>query len=186
MELNQNYPWYLQTSPSFTTLYEGVFNVAKNISPLDSYKVFYPSIMVCVGDNLAKLSGLKTYATLWQIPVEISAIKDALVYNINPWSDSYKWDGEVTGLSVDWLFRYINMKNFINQQVFCLQMIKDAFDIFFGDIDHTITVTETEYSLTINISTSDEDAEAVLTGLLTVDKTLFGKPMGATLTYIIN
>ena len=186
MQLNQNYPWYLQTSPTFTKLYEGMFNVAKNFTSLDAYKVFYPDIMADVSDNLAVLSGLNTYATLWQIPTEISAVVDALVYDVDKWSDTKKWDGAVTGISVDWFLRYIKMKTFINQQVLCEQMIKNALDILFGNIQHTVEVTVENYEIKIDIVTDSNDAVNFFVGLTTIDSTLFGKPMGLKITYTIS
>lgn len=182
MQLNQNYPWYLQTSQNFVVLYEGMFNVAKNFSPLDMYKVFYPEIMAEESDSLAASYGLKVYAGLWQIPVEFNAIVDALIYDVGDWSDTDKWDGDVTGATLDWFLRYIKMKTFINNQPFSLQLVNDAMNILFGDIDHNVTVTETQYAITVNIET-DSDSTGVLQGILTVDPTLIGKPMGATITY---
>lgn len=186
MQLNQNYPWYLQTSPKFDALYNGVFNVVKNISPLDLYKVFYPNELIKISDNLAVLYGLKTYATLWQLPTEITSIENALVYDVNPWSTTYKWDGDVTGISLEWLYRYIKMKNFINQQPFSLQTLHDALNILFGDVQHTVEVTEENYEVKIDITTDDNNAIGFFTGLLAVDSTLVGKPMGVKITYTIS
>ena len=181
MQLNQNYPWYLQTSPNFSALYEGMFNVAKNFTPLDSYKVFYPDVMASITDKMGAMYGLKVYAGLWQIPVEFSAIVDALIYDIDKWSQTKKWDGDVTGADIDWFLRYIKMKTFINHQPFSLNLIKGAIDILFGDTSHNTTVTETEYAITVNIETT-EVATAVIQGILVVDPTLVGKPVGKSLT----
>lgn len=185
MELNQNYPWYLQTSPNFVTLYEGMFNTAKNYSSLDSYKVFYPEIMAEISDRLGAMYGLKVYAGLWQIPVEFSAIVDALIYDVDNWSETKKWNGDVTGADLDWFLRYIKMKTFINQQPFCLNMIKNAMDILLGEESHNVTVTETEYAITVNLEISDE-AATVVQGILVVDPTLVGKPVGKSLTFSLS
>lgn len=186
MQLNQNYPWYLQTSPAFTVLYEGVYNVCKNISPLDSYKVFYPSELMGLEDNGAILKGLNTYATLWQLPTEISSIDDALIYDVDPWSSTYKWDGAVTGISVEWLFRYIKMKNFINQQQFSIQTMHDALAILFEGVDYTAEITVEDYEITVDISTDDTEATNFFLGLLASDATLVGKPVGFKITYTIS
>lgn len=185
MQLNQNYPWYLQTSPNFVTLYEGMFNTAKNYSSLDSYKVFYPEIMAEVSDRLGAMYGLKVYAGLWQIPVEFSAIVDALIYDIDNWSETKKWDGDVTGADLEWLLRYIKMKAFINHQPFSLNLIKNAMDILFGDVEHEVTVTETEYAITVNL-TLGQEAASVIQGILVVDPTLVGKPVGKSLTFSLS
>ncbi len=182
MQFNQNYPWYLQTSPNFSVLYEGVFNVARNFSPLDAYKVFYPDVMAMVPDNLGAMYGLKVFAGLWQLPTEFSAIEGALIYDVGSWSTTDKWNGDTTGVSIEWFLRYIKMKTFINQSVFCLQTIKDAFAILFGSESYNVTVTETEYAITINIDV-DSSIVSTLMGILAVDSTLFGKPMGKTITY---
>lgn len=182
MELNQNYPWYLQTSPNFVALYDGMFNVAKNFSSLDVYKVFYPEVMAEQPDAMAASYGLKVYASLWQIPTEFSAIIGALIYDVGDWSDVDKWSGDATGASIDWFLRYIKMKTFINNQPISLQLIHDALDILFGDVEHDITVTETQNAITVNITT-DSTSAGVLQGILATDPTLVGKPMGATITY---
>ena len=132
--------------------------------------------------TLAASYGLKTYAGLWQIPVEFSAIIGALIYDVGDWSNTDKWDGDTTGASVDWFLRYIKMKTFINNQPLSLQLIHDAMDILFGELEHNVTVTETQYAITVNIET-DSASTGVLQGILTVDPTLVGKPMGATITY---
>ena len=185
MELNQNYPWYLQTSQNFVTLYEGVFNVAKNYTSLDAYKVFYPEVMAEVPDRLGAMYGLKVYASLLQIPAEFSAIVDALIYDVENWSETKKWDGDVTGADLDWFLRYIKMKTFINHQPFCLSLIKDAMAILFGDVYYNVTVTETEYAITVNIETT-ESARGILQGIFVVDPTLVGKPVGKSLTFSLS
>lgn len=185
MQLNQNYPWYLQTSPNFSSLYEGMFNVAKNFSPIDAYRVAYPDMMIAVSDALAANNGLKQFASLWGLPTEMAVIEDAMIYDVDNWSETKNWSGYYVDFENDWFLRYIKMKTFINSQPFSLQLIHDAMDILFGDVEHTITVTETDYSITINITTSDE-TEGVILGLLTVDPTLFGKPIGVSISYNIN
>ena len=185
MQLNQNYPWYLQTSPNFVALYEGMFNVAKNFSPLDMYKVFYPEIMAEEADSLAASYGLKVYAGLWQMPVEFSTIVDALIYDVDNWSETKKWDGDVTGADLDWFLRYIKMKTFINNQPFSLSLIKNAMDILFGPVYKNTTVTETEYAITVNLETT-EDAAGVIQGILVIDPTLVGKPVGKSLTFSLS
>ena len=186
MQLNQNYPWYLQTSPGFTALYNGMYNVAKNITSLDAYKVFYPEEMIKIHDNLAVLYGLKAYANLWQIQTEFSSIEDALVYDVDKWSSTYKWNGETTGLSLEWLYHYIKMKNFINGQVFNLNLLHEALDVLFEGIEYNVEVTEENNTITVNITTENTEAISFFTGLLTVDKTLFGKPIGYQLIYTIS
>ena len=183
MQLNQNYPWYIQTSPVFTGLYNGIYSVGKSITSFDSYKAFYPAEMVKESDPLAVLKGLKVYATMWQLPTEIAGIGSSLIYDLTSWSETYKWNGEETGLSAEWLFRYFKMKAFITQQPFSLKLIHDAFDILFGDIDHTITVSEAAHAITINVHTTNLEALSVFQGLNAVDTTFFGKPMGASITY---
>lgn len=185
MVKNDNYPWYLQTSPVFSALYDGIYNVGKNISCLDAYKVFFPKVMANIRDNLAALKGLNIYATLWQLQTEISSIQDALIYNNDKWSQSKKWDGETTGITINYFLQYIKMKNFIYQQPLTLNLIHEALEILLDGIEYTATVNETEYEITINIYTENEDAYSFMVGLTTTDKTLFGKPIGRKITYSI-
>lgn len=185
MQLNQNYPWYLQTSTNFSSLYEGMFNVAKNFSPIEAYRVMYPDIMAEVTTTGSAENGLKIFASLWGLPTEMYALEGALIYDVDNWSETKKWSGSTSGIGKDWFLRYIKMKTFINSQPFSLQLIHDAMDILFGDEFHTITVTESGYNVTVNITTT-EDAESVISGLLVVDPTLFGKPIGISISYNIN
>lgn len=183
MQLNQNYPWYLQTSPVFSTLYEEMFATARNFSPVDVYKAFYPNVAVeTITDGASASYALKTYANLWQVPTEFSAIEGALIYDQGQWSVTDKWNGDMTGASLDWFFRYIKMKTHINNQPFSLNLIKEAFEILMGPVGYNITVTETQNAITVNIETELQNV-TVLQGILNVDKTLFGKPIGATITF---
>ena len=58
-------------------------------------------------------------------------------------------------------------------------------DILFDGVEHNVTVTETEYAITVNLEISDE-AATVIQGILVVDPTLVGKPVGKSLTFSIS
>lgn len=182
MEFNQNYPWYLQQSENFTKLYEGMYNVAANISPLDIYKLMFPTELT--DENL------KLHAQLWGYGKSWSATTNALIYDEDEWSgideeSTYQnklWSGTQTEVSGDWYLRYIKMKAYLQNRPFSLKTIKEALDILMANYIYTASVTETEFVCTINI-VADESIVSALQGILSYDGALFGKPVGIRVVY---
>lgn len=184
MEFNPNYPWYLQQSENFAKLYEGLYDVAKNISPLDVYKIMFPTELTN--------NNLKLHAQLWGYGKSWSATSDALIYNENEWSgkdDEHEyqnkyWSGTQTEVSGDWYLRYIQMKAYIQNRPFSLKTIKEGLDILMGNYLYEGEVEEDEedFTCTIKVAVSGE-ALSALQGILSYDGALFGKPVGIRVVY---
>lgn len=179
MFYNEDYPWYLQDSPVFSKLYDGIYEVAKNISPLDIWKLFY----------ITELSGsnIKLHAALWGLSGEWSGVRDALNYNIDSWGNLEEgtgkyWSG-IQGLVDDeWYRRYVLMKIYIQNKPFSYTLIKDALDVLLGNIYKEVSVTEETMVCNINIQT-DSEVSSILRGILSYDPDMLGKPTGIKVNY---
>lgn len=79
MRINYDFPWYLQNSEGFMTLYTGLYNVATTISPI--------SLLSALDiDNAEFPAQLKLVATLYGLRADWVSIEQALIYNVNKWS----------------------------------------------------------------------------------------------------
>ena len=148
MQLNQNYPWYMQQSASFSGLYEDLFNVVSNASPLDAYKILFP--------ELATGKGLIELGKIWCATGD-PAYTDALIYNLDQWSGSKVWTGGFGGVDEDVFRRILRAKIYMQGRQVCLNTLNEAFKIIFEGTNTTVTITEGQMSFLINVTgTSDE------------------------------
>lgn len=79
MQINYDFPWYLQNSEGFMALYTGLYNTATTISPitlLDALDI----------DNVLYPNQLKFVATLYGLRGDWVGIEQALIYDVNKWS----------------------------------------------------------------------------------------------------
>lgn len=188
MFFNEDYPWYLQKSPVFTALYSSIYDVAKNISPLEVWRLFYLSEL----DN----KNVKSFAALWGLVGNAAAwtgIRDALIYNQEKWGNIQDetgkyWSGiqgGAEGGAGDWYSRYLAMKVFVQGKPFNYLMIQEALSILFGTVQYSVSIKEEPMSCEITI-TSDDETCSILDGIISYDPTLFGKPVGIKITFIFS
>lgn len=79
MQINYDFPWYLQNSEGFMALYTGLFNTAQTISPI--------TFLNCLNvDHAEYPQQIKTVAMLYGLRGDWVGIEDALIYDINNWS----------------------------------------------------------------------------------------------------
>ena len=79
MQINYDFPWYLQNSEGFMTMYTGLFNVATTISPI--------SFLSCLDvDHAEYPQQIKTIAMLYGLRGDWVGIEDALIYDVKKWS----------------------------------------------------------------------------------------------------
>jgi len=79
MQINYDFPWYLQNSEGFMTMYTGLFNVATTISPI--------SFLSCLDvDHAEYPQQIKTIAMLYGLRGDWVGIEDALIYDVKRWS----------------------------------------------------------------------------------------------------
>lgn len=183
MQINYDFPWYLQNSEGFMTLYTGLFDTAKTISPitfLDCFDI----------DNVEYPQQIKTIAMLYGLRGDWVGIEDALIYNINEWSvedqvENY-WSGKPAD-SLVLLKNYIKAKVQIRNKNLTLQSLKQFFTTclahrnFNPSTDISVTESTLHFDLTVSVDT--EVLNDMVT-LLSVDPWPFGKPTG--ISYSIN
>lgn len=79
MQINYDFPWYLQNSEGFMTLYEGLYNTAVPISPI--------TLLTALDiEHTTTAMQLKFVATLYGLRSDWVGIEQALIYNVNKWS----------------------------------------------------------------------------------------------------
>lgn len=179
MFYNENYPWYLQSSPVFSKLYREIYDVAKDITPLDIWKLFYI-------DELP-LANVREHASLWGIKGGWYGIRDALIYNVESWGnletgEGKYWSGILGYADDEWYARYVKMKAYIQGKPFNNYMIKEAVAILIDKYPYTIEVIESNLSCEIKL-TVDSFVKEILNGIISYDPNLFGKPVGIKVTY---
>lgn len=176
MQYNQNYPWYLQKSKNFTALYDGLYNAAKDITPLDVYKFVYPS--------LSNIAGLLVLARIWRITGD-PRYSNALLYNMDEWSGGKVWTGGLGELKENTFRRLVAVKAYMQGKQISLTTLSEAFDIIFDEESVDVTVSEGFMSFTINIS-GDKNAIRAFIEMRSLDPVLFGKTPGIHIDYNYN
>lgn len=79
MKINYDFPWYLQNSEAFMTMYNGLYTVASNISPLP--------FLECLNiDELTYFEQLRTLTWIFGLFGSLVSVEDALIYDVNNWS----------------------------------------------------------------------------------------------------
>lgn len=142
---NQNFPWYLQQSPRFLELYNGVFPLAEKMTPLGMGEVFNLELMT--GDALINL------CLLWGLRDAMS-MSEGMVYSVDKWSTGKVWSGKLT-IENEELFRnFLRMKIHINSRPLSLTLIYEALEILLKGYDYKASVTEEDMRFIINIEAS--------------------------------
>lgn len=166
---NQNYPWYMQKSPGFVALYNGLYEVAKHVSPLGLGDMFNV-------DELPAGEPLYQLGRMWGINGSPNYF-DGLIYDIDYWSETKVWSGSVSTLE-DKLYRnFLRMKMFIQNKRYSLITLKEALTILLGGEEATITVEESEMSFVINIR-ANVNVIRILQTIHSFDLHFMGQPCG--------
>lgn len=174
MQKNNAYPWYLQKSPVFTKIYDGMYEVAKNISCLDIGDFFNYNALP-VGTPLA------TLARVWNVG-SVLGYYDGLIYDVDSWSTDKKWTGTLQTLDESLTRNFLQMKMYIQGKQFSLTMIKEALDILLQGVEYTASVTESSMSFVINISAPTQ-ALSIIQAISGFDNVFLGKPSGISYTF---
>jgi hypothetical protein len=183
MQINYDFPWYLQNSEGFMTLYEGLYNTAVTISPI--------SLLAALDiEHATTAMQLKFVATLYGLRSDWVGIEQALIYNVNNWSvdgvEENYWSG-LPADTFDLLKNYIKAKVQMRNKNLTLQNIKNFFAVCLAhrefDPDTAISVAESlmHFDLTVTL---DEGTLGDMVTLLSIDPYPFGKPTG--ISYTIN
>lgn len=140
---NQNFPWYLQQSPIFLALYNGFYNVALNMTPLEIGDMF----------NLEELEGTTVFqlGQAWGLTGSPTYF-DGLIYNIDEWSTDKVWSGAPQSMNNQIYRNFVRMKAFIYGKNYSLELIRDALAILLDGFQYSASVTEDYMAFTINVS----------------------------------
>jgi hypothetical protein len=166
---NQDYPWYMQKSEGFVKLYNGLYEVAKHISPLglgDSFDV----------NTLPAGKPLFQLGKMWGLADNPKFI-NGLIYDVDAWSETKVWSGGVAAVE-DKLFRnFLRMKIFVQSQPFSLTTLKKALELLIGDEEATITVDEVDMGFVVNIK-ANVSVISTLQTFYSYDQNFIGLPCG--------
>lgn len=189
MQINYDFPWYIQQAPAFMTLYTGLFEIAEQVSPL-------PFLDMLDLDHATTFTQINTASDFYGIPNVLSSSKDALIYNMREWSPrpegetEYYWNGSVTEDALRAAGNYIKAKAQIRGQPLSLATLKQfyetALDGYNYSVANNISVEETLQHFEIVVQGTQEVIE-ILIEMSATDRFPFGKPVGISynITYVL-
>ena len=140
---NNNFPWYLQQSDTFTSLYNGFFSVAQTASPLGIGDAF----------NVDAMTGLMLYrlGTYWGMSGS-PYLWDGLIYDIDEWTGIKTWTGGLKELGEQVYSNLIKAKAYAYGRQFSLKTIKGVLEKIFEGQQYEAVVTEDLMEITITIT----------------------------------
>lgn len=173
MQNVQSYPWYVQHSPKFVTLYNALFDIVAQASPLGLGDTF----------DLDKAFGaaLRRLGVMWGLQGAPSYY-DGLIYKVDNWSQEKVWGGQVRDVDATLYKNFIRMHMYCYGRQYNLQLISDALAILLSDFPYTVTVTEDFMNFTINL-TAEPDTLRIIQQLQSYDRHFLGKPSGISYTF---
>lgn len=189
ININYDFPWYIQNSPVFMSLYTGFATVASNITSL-------PFIDMLDINNAHNYSELLAAGQYYGVPNAWYGLQDALIYNFREWSPrdegqtEYYWNGRASADNFRLMANYIRAKVQIRGQPLSLSTLKrfyeTALDGYNYSVENNIEIIESEQHFEIVVQATDEIAQALIEMSYT-DKFPFGKPVGISynITYVL-
>ncbi len=188
MKLNYDFPWYIQNSPAFMTLYTGFYDIAKNISPL-------PFLDMLDMDNITTYYELMVAANFYGLSTKWYATQGALIYNRREWGPrpeglvEYYWNGRASVDTIKIMANYIRAKTQIRGQPLTLVNLKKfyetALDGYDYSVENNIEVIESLQHFEIVVTAPENIINGIIEMSFT-DRWPFGKPVGISynITYI--
>ena len=131
---NNNFPWYLQQSDTFVTLYNGFFSVAEAASPLGLGDAFNLDLM-----RGAMLYRLGTYWGMSGSPY----MWDGMIYDLDRWSETKRWTGGIKEIGSVLYSNMIKAKAYAFGRPFSLNTLNGVFERLFAGYIYNISVEET-------------------------------------------
>ena len=165
---NNNFPWYLQQTETFSTLYYAFFPIAEAASPLGIGDAFNVDAMT--GKMLYRLGvywGMSGSNALW----------DGLIYDLDNWSEIKTWTGGLKDLGETMYRNLIKAKAYANGNLYSLKTLKEIISRIMGTNQYTATVTENTMEITINL-TASRDVITTFIEMRAFDLSFIGKPTG--------
>ena len=187
--INYDFPWYIQNSPVFMTLYTGFAEIAAQVSSL-------PFIDMLDLNNVNSYSELLTAGQFFGVSNAWYGYADALIYNLRQWGPrttppNYYWNGRASTDSFRLMANYIRAKVQIRGQPLSLINLKKfyetALDGYNYSVEDGIEIIESEQHFEIIVTATDEIAQALVEMSYT-DDFPFGKPVGISynITYVLS
>ena len=130
---NNNFPWYLQQSDTFVSLYNGFFTVAEAATPLGIGDAF----------NIDEMTGAMLYrlGTYWGMSGS-PYIWDGLIYDLDSWSETKRWTGGIKEIGSILYSNMIKAKSYAFGRPFSLNTLNGVFERLFAGYPYTISVEE--------------------------------------------
>lgn len=191
MQINYDFPWYIQQSPSFMALYIGLYNVGSNISSL-------PIIDMLDLDNVEVYSELLAAGQYYGVPNAWYGTQDALIYNLREWAPradpddpNYYWNGRASVDNFRLMANYIKAKVQIRGQPLSLVTLKKFYETVLDgynySVEDSVEITESEQHFEIVVQATEE-VEQALVEMSYTDRWPFGKPVGISynITYVVS
>lgn len=188
MQINYDFPWYIQRSPAFMALYEGLYNVSVNISSIG----FIDMLNL---NNVQSFSELLTAGKYYGVPNAWYGLEDALIYNLRQWAprdpeQNYYWDGRASYENFRLMANYIRAKVQIRGQPLSLLTLKRFYETVLDgynySVEDNIEIVESEQHFEIVAQVDNQIAQALIEMSYT-DTQPFGKPVGISynVTYVL-
>lgn len=157
---NNNFPWYLQQSDTFKSLYYGFFPIAETASPLgfgDALNVY-----AMTGTMLFRIG---SYFGMQGTP----SFYNGLIYGIDNWSEVKTWTGGIKEVGEELYRNFICAKSYAYGRLYSLDTLKNVFDRIFAGFDAEVRVYETgsivdqmiDLGFVDNVADVEEDYGAV-------------------------
>lgn len=164
----------MQREGAIKTIYDGLFSVAENISPLAIADILDP-------DQVAG-AGLLYLGRMWALRGRWGGQTTGLVYDIDSWSEDKVWTGEMIDTDASIYRNFIRMKAYINGRMYSLITLQQAMLILLSGFDYTMTVDEGFMNFTINV-TAKGNVLNILYNMAQYDKHFLGKPTGISYSF---
>lgn len=189
MQINYDFPWYIQQSPAFMTLYEGLFDVCSSVSPI----TFIDMLNL---DNVRQYSELLAAAQYYGVSNAWYGVEDALIYNVREWAPktqnpNYYWNGRTSYENFQLMANYIKAKVQMRGQPLSLVTLKRFYETILDGYNYSVAdnieIIESEQHFEIVARVNNEVAQALVEMLYT-DSQPFGKPVGISynITYVLS
>lgn len=188
MQINYDFPWYIQHSPTFMTLYEGLYDVATKFSSIS----FIDMLDL---DNVENYSELLAAGQYYGVSNAWYGLEDALIYNVREWGPrdpdpNYYWNGRASYENFKLMANYIKAKVQIRGEPLSLVTLKRFYETVLDgynySVEDNIEITESEQHFEIVARVNNDIAQALIEMSYT-DTWPFGKPVGISynITYVL-
>lgn len=174
---NQNYPWAYQKAPNFAKIYDGLFPLVSNATPLGIGDSFYVDLLTG--------KGLLQYGQYWGLTGAWSNLINGMVWDMDIWNSPIKvWNGVPTDVNEDLFKKYIYLKAFANGKNLSLTLLKDCFDILLAGQTYEIEVIEDYLEYIIKITASQGILDSIAQ-IRSSDPEFIGKPSGIRYSFVL-